>query len=82
MNHNVRSRLNELKRQELERLRHLARQAYERSNGMDRKHMKIPEHLDHLNSDTFEIVDLEKLILKTSADLAENDRKRKEEFKE
>lgn len=82
VNHNVRSRLNELKRQELERLRHLARQAYEMSNGVDRRHMKIPEHIDHLNSDTFEVEDLKKLILKTSSDLAENDRKRREEFKE
>lgn len=82
VNHNVRSRLNELKRQELERLRHLARQAYELSNGVDRRHLKIPEHLDHVNSDTFEVEDLKKLILKTSADLAENDRKRREEFRE
>uniref|UniRef100_A0A336LQC7 CSON000905 protein n=1 Tax=Culicoides sonorensis TaxID=179676 RepID=A0A336LQC7_CULSO len=82
VNHNVRSKLHELKRQELERLRHLAIKQYELSNGIDRAHIKIPEHLDHENAHTFEIEDLKRLILKTSQDLAENDRKRREEFKE
>lgn len=82
MNHNVRSKLNELKRHELERLRHFAKQAYEAQNGIDRRHMKIPEHLDHKNSATFEVEDLKKLIQKTADDLAEADRKRREEFKE
>lgn len=37
--------------------------------------------MDHENPHTFEIADLQKLILKTSGDLAEADRKRREEFK-
>lgn len=78
----MRSKLNELKRQEVERLRHLAKKQYELSNGIDRQHMKVPEHIDHNNLHTFEIEDLKRLILKTSEDLAENDRKRREEFKE
>lgn len=55
---------------------------YELSNGIDRAHIKIPEHLDHENAHTFEIEDLKRLILKTSQDLAESDRKRREDFKE
>lgn len=50
---------------------------------MDRDHLKIadPRHLDHENEHTFEIEDLKKLIKKTSEDLAEADKKRREEFK-
>lgn len=47
--------------------------------------MKIEEnhhHIDHDNQHTFEIEDLKKLILKTSADLTEADRRRREDFKE
>ncbi|XP_063228080.1 nucleobindin-2 isoform X2 [Bacillus rossius redtenbacheri] len=84
VSHNVRTKLDELKRQELERLRHLAKKEYELKNGMDTEHLKIavPEHLDHANPHTFETEDLRKLIAKTSADLAEADRKRQEEFKQ
>lgn len=42
----------------------------------------ILEHVDHGNPHTFEIDDLKKLILKTGEDLAEADRRRREEFKE
>ncbi|CAG2065393.1 unnamed protein product, partial [Timema podura] len=83
VNHQVRTKLDELKRQELERLRHLASKEFEIRNGLDREHLKIgPEHLDHANPHTFEIEDLRKLIAKTTADLAEADKKRREEFKE
>lgn len=71
VDHNVRSKLDELKRTELQRQSDLARQYYELSNDIDREHFKIPEHLDHENQHTFEIEDLKKLILKTSEDLAE-----------
>ena len=71
VDHNVRSKLDELKRTELQRQSDLARQYYELSNNIDREHFKIPEHLDHVNQHTFEIEDLKKLILKTSEDLAE-----------
>jgi len=80
--HNVRTKLDELKRIELERLRKLARQEYELENDIDTTHMKIdPGHVDHTNPHTFEIADLKKLIAKTSEDLAEADKKRREEFK-
>jgi len=55
--------LDELKRQELERLRHIAVQQHEQDNGYERKHMKIPTHVDHNNPHTFEAEDLHKLIV-------------------
>ncbi|XP_017010078.2 nucleobindin-2 [Drosophila takahashii] len=82
VNHHVRTKLDEIKRREVERLRELANQAYELSNDIDRKHIKVSQHLDHDNEHTFEIEDLRKLIQKTSDDLAEADRKRRGEFKE
>lgn len=56
---------------------------YELTNDLDREHLKIsePKHVDHENPHTFEIEDLKKLIHKTSEDLAEADKKRREEFK-
>lgn len=56
---------------------------YELSNDLDRDHLKISDnrHVDHENPHTFEIEDLKKLIHKTSEDLAEADKKRREEFK-
>lgn len=84
MNHHVRNKLDELKRQELERLRHLAVQEYERSRGLGIPHdgrQKVPGHVDHRSS-KFETEDLRKLIVQTTKDLEEADRKRKESFKE
>lgn len=81
VDHNVRSKLDELKRGELERLRELARDLYERTNELDREHLKIAEHIDHENEHTFEIDDLKKLIMKTGEDLAEADRRRRDDFK-
>ncbi|XP_049294988.1 nucleobindin-2 [Anopheles funestus] len=80
--HHVRSRLDELKRVELQRLKELATKQFELTNEIDRDHLKISEHVDHSNPHTFEIDDLKKLILKTSQDLMENDRRRREEFKQ
>lgn len=71
MAHNVRTKLDELKRVELDRLRKLARKAYEQENEIDTTHMKIsePQHLDHTNPHTFEIADLKKLIAKVKEDV-------------
>lgn len=67
VHHNVRTKLDELKREELTRLRHLARlRAEEAENDVDPKHLKAPEHVDHSNPHSFEIVDLHKLISKVS----------------
>ncbi|XP_033330765.1 nucleobindin 1 isoform X4 [Megalopta genalis] len=81
VDHNIRTRLDEIKRKELERLRHLATRENELRNGLDTEHLKVADHIDHTNSRTFEIYDLKKLMAKTSKDLAENDKKRREEFK-
>ncbi|XP_053970813.1 nucleobindin-2 isoform X2 [Hylaeus volcanicus] len=82
LNHNVRSKLDEIKRKELERLRHLATKENDIKYGLDTEHLKIPEHLDYVNTRSFEVQDLRKLIAKTTKDLAEADRKRREEFKQ
>nr|CAG4643417.1 EOG090X0B17 [Ilyocryptus agilis] len=84
VNHNVRNKLDELKRREMERLRHLAMQEYERSRGLGIPYdgrQKIPGHVDHRNPN-FEVEDLRKLIVQTTKDLEEADKKRKESFKE
>lgn len=53
MGHHIRSKLNELKRQELNRLRKIARKVYGDSG---------PGHVDHENPYSFEKSDLLKLI--------------------
>ncbi|XP_011865542.1 PREDICTED: nucleobindin-2 isoform X2 [Vollenhovia emeryi] len=82
VNHKVRTKLDELKREELERLRHLATKEHNLINGLDIDHLKIAEHLDHSNAHTFEIDDLKKLIAKTTKDLADADKRRRQQFKE
>ena len=80
VNHGVRTKLDDIKRKELERLRHLAVRQNEISQGIDKKHMKIPQHLE-IQSPKFEIDDLKKLIKSTTKDLEEADKKRREDFK-
>ncbi|XP_067121407.1 nucleobindin-2 [Centruroides vittatus] len=111
--HNVRTKLDELKRIELERLRKLSREEMERlelglyrnedghlappsidgrrwrtissvgdGEGINRKHIKVPHHLDVDNKHTFEIEDLRKLMKAATRDLEELDRRRREEFKQ
>ncbi|XP_034255892.1 nucleobindin-2 isoform X2 [Thrips palmi] len=87
VSHAVRTRLDEVKRTEMERLRKYARKAFELEQGLDTEHLGIhsapdTEHVDHANPDTFEVEDLKRLIAKTTKDLAEADKKRREEFKE
>lgn len=83
VSHHVRTQLDEIKRVELDRLRKLTEKKIrlEDSNAID---IEDPthHHLDHSNPHTFEIEDLKKLIAKTTADLAEADKKRKEQFKQ
>lgn len=82
VNHHVRTKLDELKRTELQRLRELVHQAEEiEKNEVDPNHVN-PGHIDHTNPHTFEQADLHKLITQVRKDLAEADRKRREEFKE
>ncbi|XP_069953783.1 nucleobindin-2 isoform X2 [Cherax quadricarinatus] len=81
VDHNVRTKLDELKRRELERLRHLAIKEHEKETGVDRNLLKVPVHIDHKNPTRFEVEDLKKLILKTTEDLEKVDEQRRTEFK-
>ena len=82
VSHNVRTRLDEIKRTELERLKELKRKVIEIQDGNVIDDDPIHHHLDQNNRHTFEIEDLKRLIAKTTEDLAEADRRRREEFKE
>ncbi|CAH1968832.1 unnamed protein product [Acanthoscelides obtectus] len=82
VSHHVRTRLDEIKRVEMERLKQLVEQKKkleDPNNSVDED--PLHNHLDHSNPHTFEIEDLKKLIAKTTEDLAEADKLRKEEFK-
>lgn len=82
VSHHVRTRLDEIKRVELQRLKELVekkRKLEQETNSIDED--PVHHHLDQNNPHTFEIDDLKKLIAKTTEDLAEADKKRKEEFK-
>jgi len=83
VNHNIRTKLDELKRKEIERLRQLiSRKAM--LNNMKPSDIEnlMPKHLDHNNVETFETNDLEKLIRQATVDLEEVDKLRREEFKQ
>jgi len=95
VNHTVRTSLDELKRREIARLSELTRRQMMDSRGMEpdgglildtlseaRGKVDIPTHLDIRNPHSFEMKDLENLIKKTTADLEEMDKQRREEFKE
>ncbi|OQV22469.1 Nucleobindin-2 [Hypsibius exemplaris] len=78
LSHNVRTKLDEVKRQELTRLRGLMK---ERSDRNDPEALQIPGHLDD-NVEQFGEEDLKRLIKQTTADLAVADEVRKKDFKE
>ena len=65
VNHNVRNKLDEIKRQEVERLRHLAKKKFEHVQGIDRQRIKMPDHL-HMEQGHFAEEDLRKLIKATT----------------
>lgn len=81
VSHHVRTKLDEIKRTELQRLRDLIAK---RNELLENNSIEDPthHHLDHNNPHTFEIEDLKRLIAKTTEDLAEADKKRRDEFKE
>ncbi|CAL9692827.1 unnamed protein product [Knipowitschia caucasica] len=84
--HHVRTRLDELKRQEVSRLRMLLRAKLDSTNTqslqMDHSSLlKQFEHLDPQNQNTFEAKDLELLISTATKDLENYDAERHEEFK-
>ncbi|XP_067285027.1 nucleobindin-1 [Pseudorasbora parva] len=84
--HHVRTRLDELKRQEVSRLRMLLKAKLDSTNmqsvQMDHASLlKQFEHLDPHNQNTFEAKDLELLIATATKDLENYDAERHEEFK-
>ncbi|XP_026063308.1 nucleobindin-1-like [Carassius auratus] len=84
--HHVRTRLDELKRQEVSRLRMLLKAKLDSTNAqsvqMDHASLlKQFEHLDPHNQNTFEAKDLELLIVTATKDLENYDAERHEEFK-
>ncbi|XP_029495365.1 nucleobindin-2-like isoform X2 [Oncorhynchus nerka] len=84
--HHVRTQLDELKRQEVSRLRTLikAKQDIEGGNDMAVDHqalLKQFEYLNHMNPHTFEVEDLDRLIKSATNDLENYDKERHEEFK-
>ena len=83
VHHNVRTKLDELKRKEIDRLRQLISRRAKLNNLKpdDIEHL-MPKHLDHNNIETFEVNDLEKLIRQATNDLEEVDKLRREEFKQ
>lgn len=84
VSHHVRTRLDEIKRVELQRLRELTEKKIKLEKGQGNAIDEDPthHHLDQDNPHTFEIEDLKKLIKKTTEDLAEADKLRKDEFKQ
>ncbi|XP_017295545.1 nucleobindin-2a [Kryptolebias marmoratus] len=86
VSHHVRTKLDELKRQEVNRLRTLikAKQDLEGGNDIAVDHqalLKQFEHLNHMNPHTFEVDDLDRLIKSATNDLENYDKERHEEFK-
>ncbi|XP_046894418.1 nucleobindin-1 [Hypomesus transpacificus] len=84
--HHVRTRLDELKRQEVSRLRMLLKAKLDSANtqSLQMDHaslLKQFEHLDPHNQNTFESKDLELLISTATKDLENYDAERHEEFK-
>jgi len=79
LQHGVRSKLNEIKRREMDRLRDALREKAERENGIHE--LVIPGHINH-EEETFEKEDLRKLVIQATKDLEELDKKRAQDFKE
>ncbi|KAI4825398.1 hypothetical protein KUCAC02_021078 [Chaenocephalus aceratus] len=84
--HNFRTKLDELKREEMNRLRMLikVKQDVQGGSGRTMDHhslLKQFEHLSHQNPNTFEVEDLDQLIQSATKDLENFDKDRHNEFK-
>ncbi|XP_068116069.1 nucleobindin-2 isoform X2 [Hyperolius riggenbachi] len=82
--HHIRTKLDELKRQEVARLRMLikAKLSSSDSTGIDRRLLlKQFNHLNRMNPDRFEPQDLDMLIKAATKDLENFDKERHDEFK-
>ncbi|XP_065070363.1 nucleobindin-2-like isoform X2 [Rhopilema esculentum] len=78
VSHKVRSKLDELKRMEIEFQKRLRRQERDHLNGINERNFWSP--LFDENSDTFEQEDLKKLLHKHNIMMEEQDKKRREDF--
>ncbi|XP_030056924.1 nucleobindin-2 [Microcaecilia unicolor] len=84
VSHHVRTKLDELKRQEVARLRMLLKVKLDSVQGTGIDHrtlLKQFEHLNHQNPDKFEPKDLDLLIKAATKDLENYDKEKHEEFK-
>ncbi|XP_037102839.1 nucleobindin-2-like [Syngnathus acus] len=86
VSHHVRTKLDELKRQEVSRLRTLIKARHDLEGGNDiavdhQALLKQFEYLNHMNPHTFEVDDLDRLIKSATNDLENFDKERHEEFK-
>ncbi|KAJ8396683.1 hypothetical protein AAFF_G00015210 [Aldrovandia affinis] len=86
VSHHVRTKLDELKRQEVSRLRTLIKAKQDLKGGKDvavdhQVLLKQFEYLNHMNPHTFEVEDLDRLIKSATSDLENFDKDRHEEFK-
>ncbi|CAH1785390.1 unnamed protein product, partial [Owenia fusiformis] len=86
VSHRIRTRLDELKRRELTRLKelmHAKMQAAKAGDSPDHlpDFRQMVKHIGH-HGEQFEVKDLEKLIVQATNDLEEADKKRRENFKE
>jgi len=79
VDHEIRTKLDEIKRMEVQYQQDLVRQKKDHMRGIDRNYWN-PVH--HDNTDTFEIDDMKKLLSKHNDMMNEQDDKRKKEFKE
>lgn len=79
LNHQVRTKLDEVKRTELARLRELMKANEEQKKAKDPEHHG---HLDHSNPHTFEVQDFQMLMDKVRKDLEKADEERRQNFKE
>ncbi|XP_054827444.1 nucleobindin-2 isoform X1 [Eublepharis macularius] len=84
VSHHVRTKLDELKRQEVARLRMLIKAKIDsfQDSGIDHQSLlKQFEHLNHQNPHTFEAKDLDMLIKTATSDLENYDKAHHDEFK-
>ncbi|XP_074661009.1 nucleobindin-2-like isoform X3 [Tubulanus polymorphus] len=86
VSHEVRTKLDEIKRTEINRLREIAKYQLQlvKANGTELNKMRYPmlEHLDLKNPHSFEMKDLEKLVKQATADLEKYDEERAGKFKD
>ncbi|KAM9854258.1 nucleobindin-2-like [Aulostomus maculatus] len=87
VHNSFRSKLDELKREEMNRLRMLikAKHDIQGGNGWTVDHQALLrqfEHLNHINPHTFEVEDLDRLIKSATTDLENFDKVRHDEFKQ